>query len=114
MMELPASRFLHRPPDLLSPLQWQRIMDRLALSPREAQLVQQACYDETVEGLAVRLGLSRHTVHTYRERIYRKLGVNSPAQVLSIVFATHLVLFESPRILSVADSRPTCDLAGSE
>jgi DNA-binding CsgD family transcriptional regulator len=79
---------------LITPSQWKRIADSLSLSPREAQLVHHACYDETVDGLAARLGLSPHTVHTYRERVYRKLGVSSVAQVLSVVFAMHLSLLD--------------------
>lgn len=109
MMEFPTSRFVLRPPDLLTALQWQRIAVGLSLSPREAQLIQQACYDESEEGLALRLGLSRHTVHTYKERVYRKLGVNSLTQVLSIVFATHLLLCDSACDLTAANASPLRD-----
>ena len=50
--------------------------------------------------MASRLGLSPHTVHTYRERLYRKLGVDSFCQVMSVVFATYVALEREPEWLS--------------
>jgi DNA-binding CsgD family transcriptional regulator len=44
------------------------------------------------QGLASSLGISRHTVHTHIERLYRKLRVNSRSQLIAAVFvayATH-------------------------
>jgi DNA-binding CsgD family transcriptional regulator len=79
-----------RAPDLLTDGEWQAIVMNLSLSKREAEMVWQANYDESVTGIARRLGLSPNTVHTYRERLYRKLGVSSFCQVIAIVFATHL------------------------
>lgn len=67
-------------------------MAALRLSNREADIVKQACYDDSVGVIAARLGLSPHTVHTHRERLYRKLNVNSLCQVMSVVFAAHVSL----------------------
>jgi DNA-binding NarL/FixJ family response regulator len=39
------------------------------------------------KGIAERLGLSPHTVHTYLWRIYRKLQVQSREELLVRVFA---------------------------
>jgi hypothetical protein len=36
------------------------------------------------------LGIPRHTVHTYLDRLYRKLGVNSRAQLISVLFAAYV------------------------
>ncbi len=88
-----ASVFLTaRPPDLLSDSQWRLIVSTLGLSNREAEIVAQACYDESVGVMAARLGLSPHSIHTYRQRLYRKLGVDSFCKVMSVVFATHIAL----------------------
>jgi len=81
-----------RAPDLLHTSQWIEIADLLSLSPREAQMVRQACYDENVAVMAECMGLSAHTVHTYRERLYRKLGVRSLCQVVAVAFTTHVRL----------------------
>lgn len=81
-----------RPPDLLTRAEWAEIIRRLRLSPREAELVRLAFYDESVTRMAGRLGVSAHTVHTYRERVFRKLGVHSFCQVMSAVFVTFLAM----------------------
>jgi hypothetical protein len=38
----------------------------------------------------LRSRISRHTVHTYLDRLYRKLGVNSRAQLISVLFAAYV------------------------
>jgi DNA-binding CsgD family transcriptional regulator len=82
---------LRAPSELLAPSEWNAIIGVLHLSPREAQMVQIAFHDESVLIIAGRLGVSEHTVHTYRERLFRKLGVRTFCQVLSVVFAAFLV-----------------------
>ena len=66
-----------RAPDILSDAEWSAVASELCLSRREAQMVHQANYDESVSAIAERLGVSPHTVHTYRERLYRKLRSGS-------------------------------------
>jgi DNA-binding CsgD family transcriptional regulator len=68
---------------------------KAALDPRIAQLpprVQKVLKELTSSGdgekqIAMRLGLSRHTVHEYVKVLYEKLGVTSRAELMS-VFAT--------------------------
>jgi hypothetical protein len=40
--------------------------------------------------VGIQLGLSKHTVHTYLARIYRKLAVNSCAQLTARLFVTYI------------------------
>jgi DNA-binding CsgD family transcriptional regulator len=87
-----AFRSTSRAPDVLTDAQWHAIVAALQLSNREAELVRQSCYDDSVSAIAAGLRISPHTVRTHRERLYRKLQVNSPCQVLSVCFAAHVVL----------------------
>jgi hypothetical protein len=36
------------------------------------------------------MGISPNTVHTYRDRLYRKLGVGSFCQVIAIAFGSYV------------------------
>ncbi len=77
---------------LFSDEQWNSIATSLKLSAREFQIVQ-AIFDNEIEAaIGVQLGISSHTVHTYLERLYRKLGVGSRCGLLVRVFAEYLVL----------------------
>lgn len=81
-----------RPMDVITRGELAAVAGALGLSPRESELVECFFQDETGAAVARALGLSESTVHTYRERLYRKLGVASPCQVLAVVFATHVLL----------------------
>ncbi|MCI0334529.1 MAG: helix-turn-helix transcriptional regulator [Planctomycetes bacterium] len=61
---------------------WRRIAVTLALSPRELEIVQQIFDDHKEAAIARELAISRHTVHTYLERIYHKLHVTSRLQLV--------------------------------
>ena len=77
---------------LFSDEQWDSIAGSLKLSAREFQIVQ-AIFDNEIEAaIGAQLGISSHTVHTYLERLYRKLGVGSRCGLLVRVFAEYLVL----------------------
>jgi DNA-binding CsgD family transcriptional regulator len=85
----PHSRRL---PDLLSVAEWSALSQELALSNREADILRSACYDDRTDAIAQTLGLAPSTVHTYRDRLYRKLGVASLTQALALAFAVHVEL----------------------
>ena len=87
---LAATELSLRLPDVLTPEDWTYLMAALRLSPREADILRAGCYDESLNAIAYTLGLSTHTVHTYRSRLYRKLGVRSFAQALSIAFTAYV------------------------
>jgi len=57
---------------------------QLDLSVRQGQILKCAFHDERDSVIAERLGLSEHTVHTQRKRLFRKLGVTSMVQAIAI------------------------------
>ena len=77
---------------LFSQEQWWALATALKLSTREFQIVQHLFDDQTEMAIAEHLAISPHTVHTYFERLYRKLGVSSRGELMVRVFAEHLSL----------------------
>jgi DNA-binding CsgD family transcriptional regulator len=65
---------------------WTEIARSLRFSKRELQLTRAIFNEDTDFAIAHTLGLSRHTVHTYCRRLYRKLRVtNRVSLVLRVV-----------------------------
>ena len=64
----------------------------LRLSKREAQIVSALFDDKKEAAIATHLGISRHTVHTYTERLYRKMGVSSRVGLVRRVFIEFMSL----------------------
>ena len=62
----------------------------LRLSARETQIVKGIFDDLKDMGIAERLEISPHTVHTYIQRIYSKLGVASRTELILRVVAVFL------------------------
>lgn len=79
-------------PGFLSLPDWQRIVAHFKLSPREAEIVKHMLADRSERDIADQLGISTHTVHTHRERLYRKLSVRSRAQLVICIFGTFVSL----------------------
>jgi DNA-binding CsgD family transcriptional regulator len=71
---------------------WCQIASSLSVSPRELQIIQGIFEDKKEAAIARQLGISPHTVHTYLERIYHKLAVNSRVQVVVRVVVEFLDL----------------------
>jgi DNA-binding CsgD family transcriptional regulator len=63
----------------------------LRLSPREATIAELALGDLHEDHIAAALGISRHTVHTHLDRIYKKTGAHSRCQLAILVFQTYVV-----------------------
>jgi len=77
---------------VLDPKSWRRLRQSLKLSPREIQIVQHIFDDHKEWAIAADLGISPHTVNTYTQRLYRKLGVNSRPQLIVHMFRTLAML----------------------
>jgi DNA-binding NarL/FixJ family response regulator len=75
---------------VLSEEDWQHVTSVLALSAREAEILQAVFEDQKECCIAANLGISSHTVHTHLERIYRKLHVSSRVGLVVRVFAEYL------------------------
>jgi len=88
----PQPRAPTRPFDVLPAGEWSSLMTSLGLSSREADLVRHACHGRSVAETAQAIGISEHTIHTYRDRLYRKLGARSLSEVVAIVFAAYVTL----------------------
>ena len=76
----------------LSDEEWLILFESLRLSPREAQVAQAIFDDESEVAIADALALSTHTVHSYLERLYRKLQVNSRCGLVVRIFAEYVAL----------------------
>lgn len=73
--------------ELLDQDQWADLARNLSLAPRELQVVQGVFDDLKEFAIADDLGISPHTVHTYLERVYRKLSVGSRVELVVRIFA---------------------------
>ena len=72
---------------------WLLIVRSLRLSPREAEIALLLLrHDNRDDAIADQLAISRHTVHTYLERLYRKLGATSRSQAVTRIFQEYVVL----------------------
>lgn len=76
--------------EVLSDRQWRDLTAAFRLSDREAEVVLSVVDDLKESAIASRLGISPHTVHTHIERLYRKLGVRSRVELLTLLFSEHL------------------------
>jgi DNA-binding NarL/FixJ family response regulator len=66
---------------------WTILAVSLKLSGRELQIVRGIFNDQKESTIAAELGVSPHTAHTERERLYRKLGINDRLQLMLRIIA---------------------------
>lgn len=85
--------------------EWYVLANRFELSPREAEIVRFVFDDLFKPEIARRLNLASPTIHTYLQRLYRKLGVRSRGELMTRVFFEFLVT------VRVSSSSATCDVA---
>jgi DNA-binding CsgD family transcriptional regulator len=64
----------------------------LYLSAQQLQIVQGIFDDQTEAAIANDLKISPHTIHTYCERLYRKLGVTGRVRLTLRVIDEYLAL----------------------
>jgi len=97
--------------------EWRQIGDSLGLSPRELQIIRGIFDDSKELAIARELEISPHTVHTYLERIYRKLEVNSRVQVVLRVVVERMELGSRtearPVSFTVSTEQSTVDKSSS-
>ena len=77
---------------MLTSTQWRGIVACLRLTAREAQILMRVFENKKDLAIAMDLGISAHTVHTYFERMYRKLDVQDRCSLMIRVFETYVVL----------------------
>ena len=84
-----AARFGAVPPASQAPNDpWQR----LNLTEREATIVELVLQGHSSESVALRLGITTGTVKVHRRNVYRKLGISSQTQLLSLYLAQRTYL----------------------
>lgn len=76
-------RTLAGPPEFTTEAKWRAVVSELSLSPREAQVAVGILAGVSDKRVAKMLGISVHTVATYKRRMFRKLGVNRRSAVVS-------------------------------
>jgi DNA-binding NarL/FixJ family response regulator len=79
-----------KPQPLLCDAEWKIVAQRLRLSPRELQIVQQIMVDKKECAIASQLCISVHTVHTHLKRIYWKLNVRSRVELVIRIFQEYV------------------------
>jgi DNA-binding NarL/FixJ family response regulator len=77
---------------MLSERAWAAIAESYRLSPREMQIIRGIFDNHTEHGIAAALGISKHTIHTYLTRIFRKLDATTRTQVVLRVMEQFLAL----------------------
>ena len=75
---------------VLPPAAWHALGKCLKLCRRELQIVQSVFDDHKEQHIANDLGISPHTVNTYVQRLYHKLGVSSRSQLIVHVVSQFL------------------------
>lgn len=93
----PDSRAKLRGAALLTDHAWFEIARALGITKRELQIVQCVFDNLPKTGIARRLGISGHTVHTHMNRLFKKLTVTTRTELV-------LRVVEQLIILTLADT----------
>jgi DNA-binding CsgD family transcriptional regulator len=67
-----------------APAQAISVWERLELTAREAAIVELVLQGHSSEAVGERLGIATGTVKVHRRNVYRKLGISSQTQLLSL------------------------------
>lgn len=78
----------------LSEDEWRALAQRLRLAPRELQVAKMVLEGADEATTARTLGISPHTVHTYRSRLCQKLHVADRCGVIACLFRTYVELIK--------------------
>jgi DNA-binding CsgD family transcriptional regulator len=82
--------------------EWDRLMQQLRLSARQAEVVRALLEDMTVDAVARQLGIRPDTVKTYLKRSYRRLKVRSRVQLALRIMSASIERTVAPP----GDTRP--------
>jgi ATP/maltotriose-dependent transcriptional regulator MalT len=77
---------------MFSAAAWEELARSLKLSGQELRIVCGVFDDCTEAEMADKLKVSRHTIHTHCERLYRKLGVGDRVKLVLRIVEHHLAL----------------------
>jgi DNA-binding NarL/FixJ family response regulator len=97
-------------PSFLNAAEWRTLCGVLRLSERECQITSYLIDGCSEPEIARQLGISHHTVHTYVERLHRKLNVANGAQLVGRLFETYATLIQANG-LTLSSRLPSADVA---
>jgi DNA-binding CsgD family transcriptional regulator len=83
---------LHDANSFITATDWARISASLKLSSRESQIAFLVLTDVSENTIADQLSISKHTVHSHIERLYRKLAIRSRSQLVVRLFQAYVFL----------------------
>ncbi len=89
------------------------IRDRLALSPREAEVLRYLRDGLSIPAIALAMYISQSTAKTYVARLYDKLGAANRAQVLMTAMRYGLIGYEDSAVPSAPPLTSGCGLIGA-
>jgi len=89
------------------------IRDRLALSPREAEVLRYLRDGLSIPAIALAMYISQSTAKTYVARLYDKLGAANRAQVLMTAMRYGLIGYEDSAVPSAPPLTNGCGLLGA-
>ena len=78
-------------PRAAAPSERPKEADEIGLSPRESEVLQWVAKGHTLDEVAVKLGITRHTARSFIRRIYQKLNVNTRAEAVKRAFEQGLL-----------------------
>ena len=87
-----ARAALHDANSFINATDWARISVSLKLSSRESEIAFLVLTDVSENTIADRLSISKHTVHSHIERLYRKLAIRSRSQLVVKLFEAYVCL----------------------
>ena len=72
---------------------WDAVMIGYRVSGRERQLIEQLLLMRSDDmSIALALGISKHTVHTYMTRLFRKVSVTTRAGLVARLFSDYVAV----------------------
>lgn len=83
--------------EVLTAHDWNNLQAALGLSDTQTAILREACNEDSVIGIATRLRLSPHTVHTHRTHLFRKLGVRGMAGAIAVAFGAHVAMHDGEK-----------------
>jgi len=75
------------PGEVFSEYEWAELVEKMALSPREAEIVHYLLADHSDKQIAMKLQISISTVRTHMTRLFRKLGVSDRQELILHIFS---------------------------
>jgi len=84
---LTASHPGQRHPPILSPAEWEHVVRRLRLSPRQAEITRLVLCGMRDKQIAATLGIALPTIRTHLRQVFTRHGLSDRLELVLLVFA---------------------------